>query len=172
MNRELTVKTWFNSCGVGSEISSEAMEHLHEDEDGGEIDMHQLASTRALAWKYIEQYVLASNSGPESDSQSEGNSESASWYAMPEIPSEEEAGWIENGELKYPDGHDLPLNRLDGPFSDRDQYLKIWHTLMRNDAVIPLSECINEIRLAPGLPEHESKFNRRVYESVSVSTTP
>jgi hypothetical protein len=102
----------------------------------------------------LEQYIAASRTAEEG------------WLALPEIPTEQEIGWIKNGSVdtRQPT---LYENKEQGPFKDKFEYLKTFYSLMRFDSCFPLAVAVDEYRLNPDIVEKTSKCNSHVYDNVS-----
>lgn len=86
---------------------------------------------------------------------------------LPEIPSEEEIGWIVDGQVRVPRNSVHP-NRVNEPFIGKNDYLSIQADLMRKDGVYPLQQSVDEFRLKPNMLESDSAADTRVYENVYI----
>ena len=94
------------------------------------------------------------------------NSSSGSWLAMPELPTSAEIGSFKDGKptiLK----HEIPANKIDGPWKDKEDYLQSHYELLREDAVAPLREVVEEFHAKPYMMEKDSEEHAGIYENVS-----
>ena len=60
----------------------------------------------------------------------------------------------------------LPANRIDGPWKSKDKYLKAHYSLLREDAVSPLRDAVDQFRRSPEMTENDNKVVS-IYERVS-----
>ena len=91
----------------------------------------------------------------------------APWLNLPDIPSEEEIGWLVDGQFCVPKIV-VFKNRLEGPFVDKVEYLKIHADLIRNDGIYPLREAVDEFRLSPSMVESDTSGSTRIYDDVYI----
>ena len=110
-------------------------------------------SDKGQVRRHLERYVHNEVSGD------------AEWLKAPEIPSEQEIGWITNGKFEVPKIQVKP-NKLEGPFEDKDEYLETHAELMRNDSLCSLRFAVDEFRQHPDMVERDSEVNTRIYENV------
>ena len=113
----------------------------------------------------IREYVAAANALEES-------METESWVSKPEIPTTAELFNNDYDEEQVDGKHisNLPENVIDGPWESKQAYLSAHYALMREDAVRPLREAIQEIRKHPGKMEYElSKSTIGLYDNIYIT---
>ena len=84
---------------------------------------------------------------------------------MPELPSPAEIGSFKDGKsatLEY----EVPANKIDGAWKDKDDYLQSHYELLREDAVAPLREVVEEFHARPYMMEKDSEEHAGIYENV------
>ena len=113
-------------------------------------------SDKGQVRRHLEKYVHTEVSGD------------APWLGAPEIPTEQEIGWITNGQFEVPKIQVKP-NKLEGPFEDKDEYLETHAELIRNDSLCSLRFAVDEFRQHPDMVERDSEVNTRIYENVYIS---
>lgn len=93
---------------------------------------------------------------------------SSGWLSDPDVPTSREIGHIVDGRLITGDDNlDIPTNKVVGAWKDKEKYLEAHYALMRQDAILPLRNVVDEFRANPSMVEKESKENTRIYENVS-----
>lgn len=101
------------------------------------------------------------------------NSEAA-WLQQPEFPlssevlDDERAQTTGDGEL-VDVGQGLHPYKVDGPYDDKDSYLRTMYELLREDTIRPLREIIRQVREDPHRDEQEyESTNIGIYDSVYI----
>ena len=87
-------------------------------------------------------------------------SSSSRWLCQPEVPISAEILLHANDEVM------LPANKIDGPWKNKDKYLKAHYSLLREDAVSPLRDAVDQFRRSPEMSENDNKVVS-IYERVS-----
>ena len=79
----------------------------------------------------------------------------ASWLSRAELPTTAElGGTIHDGPATGDGGFlELPTNIIDGPWSSKEEYLRSHYELLREDAVAPLRDAIEEVREKPDMAD-------------------
>lgn len=106
----------------------------------------------------IREYVRSPISTPESPS----------WVSTREIPTAEEIGGVHRG-LDEEEVIEIPPNKIEGPWIDKEEYFKSHYELLREDAVAPLRSAVEEVRATPMMTEYESNEHAAIYENVSMT---
>lgn len=94
------------------------------------------------------------------------------WLSRPEIPTSDEVRDIQ--EAWVPRDRDdgaiiLNGNRIKGAWKSREEYLRTHYELFREEAVRPLREAVNFLRLCPDYHEHsDGSKNLGVYDRVRI----
>lgn len=89
----------------------------------------------------------------------------SSWLGKSEIPSAREING--DGQNTEEDEQvDVPVNKIDGPWESKENYLSDQYLLLREDAVSPLRNVVSELRNEPNIMEPDSQENASVYEKV------
>ncbi|MCJ1383921.1 hypothetical protein MMC17_007035 [Xylographa soralifera] len=91
-----------------------------------------------------------------------------SWLTLPELPTSVEIGRLENGKPTVGE-IPIPVNKVDGPWSSKLEYLQSHYELLREDGVASLREAVEEIRAKPELMEKDSQEHAAIYENVYIS---
>ncbi|MCJ1286113.1 hypothetical protein MMC26_005456 [Xylographa opegraphella] len=91
-----------------------------------------------------------------------------SWLTLPELPTSVEVGRLKNGQPAEGD-IPVPVNKVDGPWSSKQEYLQSHYELLREDGVASLREAVEEIRAKPELMEKDSQEHSAIYENVYIS---
>ena len=86
------------------------------------------------------------------------------WQNLPEFPSVEEV--FDQGRKVYDQPVELEANTIVGPYFSKDSYLKKHYELLREDAISPLRDVIDEVQAAPFLLERDSRNDSQIYERV------
>ena len=96
-----------------------------------------------------------------SDAEKAQQTSSATWLRHPEIPATEEV-WRNDDE-----DVELPVNKIRGPWRNKDRYLKAHFELLREDAVGPLREAVDDFRQNPQMVE-EDRGKVAIYEKARI----
>ncbi|MCJ1436993.1 hypothetical protein MMC27_006376 [Xylographa pallens] len=88
-----------------------------------------------------------------------------SWLTLPELPTSVEVGRLKNGKPTVGE-IPVPVNKVDGPWSSKQEYLQSHYELLREDGVASLREAVEEIRAKPELMEKDSQEHAAIYENV------
>lgn len=89
----------------------------------------------------------------------------SSWLSKSEIPSSSEInGEGENTEEDEPVA--VPVNKVEGPWESKEEYLSGHYLLLREDAVSSLRNVVSELRNEPDIMEENSQENASIYEKV------
>ena len=96
-----------------------------------------------------------------------------SWIEKPEVPTSAEL--MVNCQISFPDEtiidleEELRPNRIDGPYQSNEEYLGTQYELLREDAIRPLRQAIEEVRRNPWWNESKYPPSRAIgiYEPVS-----
>jgi hypothetical protein len=84
-----------------------------------------------------------------------------SWLSLPEIPNATEIrGNFTTTDLV------LEVNKINGPWESKEVYFQAHYELIREDAIAPLREAVEELRAYPDVTEGTSKEKARIYENV------
>ena len=83
-----------------------------------------------------------------------------------EIPTTREI--LGNDEDEDDDGVDIPVNRIDGPWDSKVDYLRAHYELLREDAVAPLRDAVAAVKEAP---EMQDSGGVCLYDKVSGTVT-
>ena len=92
----------------------------------------------------------------------------SSWLCKCEIPTSTEI----NGDEEHSGGGDeveIPVNKIDGAWASKEEYLQAHYELLREDGVSPLRDAVDEVRMEPNLMERDSRENAFIYEKVWLS---
>lgn len=100
-----------------------------------------------------------------------------SWIDKPEVPSPSEilptaqSAFTASHSQKLIDvGESLRPHRADGPYTSNEEYLGTKYELLREDAIRPLREAIQEVRQSPYLDESEyTNKSIGIYEPVYIT---
>ena len=87
-------------------------------------------------------------------------SSSSPWLRMPELPTSAEIGSFKDGKptkLEY----EVPANKIDGPWKDKEDYLQSHYELLRENAVAPLREAVEEYHARP--------YRRKIQRNMRIS---
>lgn len=87
------------------------------------------------------------------------------WLALPELPTAEEVGSFV-GDRPATLEYALQHNKIDGPWRDKEYYLRSHYELLREDAVAPLRDVVQEFHQKPNMMERDSKEHAAIYEKV------
>ena len=95
----------------------------------------------------------------------------AEWLSTPIIPTAEEiAGEAIGATVNIDDVPVkqlvIPVNRIQGPWGSKADYLEAHYKLLREDAVAPLRSAVEEVRAHPDLMERESQEHAAIYDNV------
>ncbi|KAI9837632.1 MAG: hypothetical protein M1837_002940 [Sclerophora amabilis] len=111
-------------------------------------------------------------------------SDSSSWRSQPELPAASEIftpktgdGSGTGGGNSAADGDDseevddddvvgIPINKIDEPWVDKEDYLSSHYGLLREDVVAPLRDAVKEVQENPGMGENKSIC---IYENVHIT---
>jgi hypothetical protein len=85
---------------------------------------------------------------------------SSGWLCQPEVPTSTEILLAGDDEVT------LSANKVDGPWKNKDRYLKAHYNLLREDAVSPLRDAVEIFRRTPDMMENDNKVVS-IYEKVS-----
>ena len=87
-----------------------------------------------------------------------------SWHTALDIPTAAEINRIDKGNEI--DCIEVPINKIVGPWKDKEEYLQDHYELLREDAVAPLRCAVEEVRANPKMLESESDEHAGIYENV------
>ena len=88
-----------------------------------------------------------------------------SWLTLPEIPTSVEVGRLKDGKPTVGE-IPVPVNKVDGAWPSKEEYLQSHYELLREDGVASLREAVEEIRAKPELMEKDSQEHAAIYENV------
>lgn len=91
----------------------------------------------------------------------------SSWLSTSEIPSSSEING-EGQDTVEDEQVDVPVNKIEGPWASKEDYLSDHYLLLREDAVSPLRNVVSELRNEPNIMESDSQENASIYEKVCV----
>ncbi|MCJ1290377.1 hypothetical protein MMC34_001913 [Xylographa carneopallida] len=91
-----------------------------------------------------------------------------SWLTLPEIPTSVEVGRLKDGKPTVGE-IPVPVNKVDGAWPSKEEYLQSHYELLREDGVASLREAVEEIRAKPELMEKDSQEHAAIYENVHIS---
>lgn len=86
--------------------------------------------------------------------------DSPPWLSQPEVPASGEVLVLNDDDVN------IPPNKVNGPWRNKEKYLSSHYSLLREDAVAPLRDAVDEFRKNPDMMEGDSKVVR-IYEKVS-----
>ena len=90
------------------------------------------------------------------------------WLHDPDVPTTREIGTLVDAQVQDQEVAIYP-NKIKGAWQSKEQYLEAHYGLMRLDAITPLRNAVDEVRLTPSLIEKNSQEHARIYENVSSS---
>jgi hypothetical protein len=88
------------------------------------------------------------------------------WLELPELPMAEEVGGFV-GDKPAKLEHILRPNKIVGPWRSKEEYLRSHYELLREDAVAPLRDAVQEFHAKPNMMEKDSIEHAGIYEQVS-----
>ena len=141
---------------IDSEMNEDLLERLTrsqpkaQNEDGGES---MVSDARHIDG--IREYFDKANNLPTDHS----------WLTLPELPTSVEVGRLKKGKPTVGE-IPVPVNKVDGPWSSKQEYLQSHYELLREDGVASLREAVEEIRAKPELMEKDSQEHAAIYENV------
>lgn len=127
-----------------------------EDESAQIAPFKRTTASTSLSYGNIRKY-FANNP--------EGSSEDP-WLSLPEIPTTKEIGNIVDGILLPYGTVVLQPNKIAAPWASKAEYLKSHYELLREDAVCPLRDVVEEFRAKPWMLERQSVEKAGIYENV------
>ncbi|KAI9755693.1 MAG: hypothetical protein M4579_004191 [Chaenotheca gracillima] len=71
-----------------------------------------------------------------------------------------------NGGVTEPEMLELPANRIDGSWRDKEEYLGSHYALLREDVISPLRDAVTEVQANPSMTESNSIC---IYENVCIT---
>jgi helicase required for RNAi-mediated heterochromatin assembly 1 len=86
-----------------------------------------------------------------------------SWLSKPEVPTTSEILNIAGDEFV-----DIPGNKIDGPWSSKEDYIGTHYELLREDAVAPLRDAVADVRENPRMKDDT---NLCIYENVGKASS-
>ncbi|MCJ1248088.1 hypothetical protein MMC30_005303 [Trapelia coarctata] len=89
------------------------------------------------------------------------------WLALPELPTAGEVGSFV-GDRPATLEYKLQPNKIDGPWKDKEEYLRSHYELLREDAVAPLRDVVQEFHAKPNMMERDSQEHAAIYEKVYI----
>lgn len=84
---------------------------------------------------------------------------SRDWVNLPEVPSSKEIISADQELFMEP-------NKIDGPWSSKEAYLRAHYELLREDTICPLRQAVDELVSDPGLLESDSYEKSGIYDHV------
>ena len=90
-------------------------------------------------------------------------SNDASWLTLREIPASNEV-FDAHGSQNLDQALEITENIIVGPYESKQDYLERHYNLLREDAVAPLREAIQELQMTPYITEVESQNQAYLYE--------
>jgi helicase required for RNAi-mediated heterochromatin assembly 1 len=96
---------------------------------------------------------------------------SGKWFDKPEIPSPAEMLQAPSGATIIDVAEELRPNKVEGAYVDKEEYLSTQYALLREDAIRPLREAVDQVRASPWLNETEYKCTSiGVYDPVYLTS--
>ena len=90
----------------------------------------------------------------------------SSWPGLPEFPAALEL--FDSGRKAHEEELELDSNIVVGRHSSKMDYLSRHYGLLREDAVAPLRDAVDELQTYPYITETESQNDAYIYEKVSL----
>ena len=92
----------------------------------------------------------------------------ASWQGLPEFPAASEI--LDLGRKAHEEALELDNNVVVGPCPSKDDYLSRHYSLLREDAVAPLRDAVDEVQAQPYMVESASQGDSYIYEKVNFAS--
>jgi helicase required for RNAi-mediated heterochromatin assembly 1 len=157
-----------SKCRANTRLDEELNAHIHERFKGlnaaGEnatsaSDHVELPAQRRAKTSEIKEYF----------NQPESSVKGEAWLAKPEVPTPEEILDYDEQEA-LPEG--LRLNKMEGPYNSKEEYLGTQYDLLREDSLRPLREAVAQVRASPYLDEAEynAGYSIGLYEPVYITS--
>lgn len=91
----------------------------------------------------------------------------SSWLSKSEIPSSVEING-EGQDTVEDDTVAVPINKINGQWESKEEYLSGHYLLLREDAISPLRNVVSELRNEPTIMESDSQESASIYEKVHI----
>lgn len=93
------------------------------------------------------------------------SSNPSSWLSKSEIPSSIEING-DGQDTVEDDTVAVPVNKINGQWESKEEYLSGHYLLLREDAISPLRNVVSELRNEPTIMESDSQESASIYEKV------